>query len=70
MVPIALIGSTVYMALQLVRTNLSHEKYLDEAHATVKDLETKLAELQNQKGQSESGSEDAQASSSKKWWLF
>ena len=86
MIPIALIGSTVYMvrelvifpernrlkalqALQLVRTNLSHEQYLEEARARVSELEARLDQLQNENVLSRDG-EDVSASNPKKWWIF
>jgi len=45
MIPVALLGSAVYLGLRLTRENLAHEKYLDEARAHVKKLEDEVAEL-------------------------
>jgi hypothetical protein len=42
MVPVALLGSAVYMGLQLLQTCLAHEKYLDEARARVQGLEREI----------------------------
>ncbi|KAI0269235.1 hypothetical protein BC834DRAFT_865393 [Gloeopeniophorella convolvens] len=42
MIPVALLGSAVYMGLQLLQTYLSHEKYLDEARARVDELEREI----------------------------
>jgi len=67
MIPIALIGSTVYVALQLVRTNLSHERYLEEARAKVKALEERLNGLEMK---ADSNRQISPNSSSKKWWIF
>jgi len=64
MLPIALIGSTVYMTLQLVRTNLSHEQYLEDARARVQELETKLEKLQQEKVAEPS------PQTVKRFWLF
>jgi len=67
MIPIALIGSTVYMALQLVRTNLSHEQYLEEARVKVKALEERFNELEMK---ADNHRQIPSNSSSKKWWIF
>jgi hypothetical protein len=45
MIPVALLGSAVYMGLQLLQTSLSHEKYLDEARARVRELEQEIDAL-------------------------
>ncbi|KAI0301791.1 hypothetical protein B0F90DRAFT_1816694 [Multifurca ochricompacta] len=45
MIPVALLGSAVYMGLQLLQTYLSHEKYLDEARARVEELEREIDAL-------------------------
>jgi len=45
MIPVALLGSAVYLGLQLLQTHLSHEKYLDEAHARVRELEQEIDTL-------------------------
>ncbi|KDQ64800.1 hypothetical protein JAAARDRAFT_52731 [Jaapia argillacea MUCL 33604] len=53
MIPIAILGSAVYMGLQLLQTNLSHEKYLEEARARVKALEAEVDALQKEREQIE-----------------
>jgi hypothetical protein len=45
MIPVALLGSAVYMGLHLLQTYLSHEKYLDEARARVRELEQEIDAL-------------------------
>jgi len=45
MIPVALLGSAVYMGLHLLQTHLSHEKYLDEARARVRELEQEIDAL-------------------------
>jgi len=71
MVPVALLGSTIYLALQLLRSNLSHEKYLDEAQAKIQQLEIKLDELQTKRAVEQSESKKViQASRSNRWWFF
>jgi hypothetical protein len=47
MVPVALLGSAVYMGLQLLQTSLAHEKYLDEARARVQELEREIDVLES-----------------------
>lgn len=71
MLPIALLGSAVYMALKLVQTNLSQERYLDEAREKIGRLEE---ELEGLKVQVVPPKADAplppQTSSSKRGWLW
>ncbi|ETW84325.1 hypothetical protein HETIRDRAFT_28617, partial [Heterobasidion irregulare TC 32-1] len=45
MIPIALLGSAVYMALQLLQSRLSHEKHLDEARSRINELEAEIDAL-------------------------
>jgi len=63
MIPVALLGSAVYLGLQLIRENLAHEKYLVETRARVKELETEVADLRGAK-------EDALTSSNKSTTWF
>lgn len=46
MIPIVLLGSAVYLGLQLTQSKLSHEKYMEEASARLKHLEEDIATLQ------------------------
>ncbi|KIM68733.1 hypothetical protein SCLCIDRAFT_104856 [Scleroderma citrinum Foug A] len=46
MVPIALLGSAVYMALHLTQSKLAHEKFVDEANARIRALEEEVDRLQ------------------------
>ncbi|KAI0786351.1 hypothetical protein C8Q75DRAFT_808345 [Abortiporus biennis] len=78
MIPIALLGSAVYLGLKLAQTNLSNEKYLDEARGTIKRLEDELDQLRSQQQPqiipSSSSPLSAVSSSSsgasKKWWFW
>jgi len=45
MIPIALLGSALYLGLQLLQSRLSHEKYLDEERARVEQLEAEVDAL-------------------------
>ncbi|KAF8592494.1 hypothetical protein K439DRAFT_1323788 [Ramaria rubella] len=74
MIPIALLGSSVYIALHLLQTNLERERYADEAMARIKTLEN---ELENLRHQNVSDQDAAAAvplpdppSSSRRWWFF
>jgi len=48
MIPIALLGSTAYLGLQLARATLSHEKQVIEAQERVAQLETRLKQLESE----------------------
>ncbi|KAF9484008.1 hypothetical protein BDN70DRAFT_873161 [Pholiota conissans] len=49
MIPVFLLGSAVYLGLQLTQLNLSHEKHMEEALARVKTLEAEVDALQQQR---------------------
>ncbi|KAA1466146.1 hypothetical protein DENSPDRAFT_925636 [Dentipellis sp. KUC8613] len=51
MIPIAILGSAVYLGLQLARSRLSHEKYLDEARVRIEQLEGEVDALRAAQGQ-------------------
>ncbi|KAF5393725.1 hypothetical protein D9757_000177 [Collybiopsis confluens] len=46
MVPVFLLGSAVYLGLQLAQTRLSHEKHMVEAMERVQNLEAEIDALQ------------------------
>jgi len=48
MIPVALLGSTVYLGLQLARAKLSHEKQVVEAQERVSQLEARLRHLESE----------------------
>ncbi|KAI9510424.1 hypothetical protein F5148DRAFT_1179273 [Russula earlei] len=50
MIPVALLGSAVYVGLHLLQTYLSHEKYLDEARARIEELEREIDALLPERG--------------------
>ncbi|KAH8113364.1 hypothetical protein DFH11DRAFT_1775017 [Phellopilus nigrolimitatus] len=69
MIPVALLGSAVYIGLQLLQTKLATEKYLDEANKRIKQLETELQELQQeQELRSNSSQLVKSADSVSRWW--
>ncbi|KAF9246961.1 hypothetical protein BU15DRAFT_57903 [Melanogaster broomeanus] len=49
MIPVALLGSAVYIGLQLVRGSLAHEKALDEAKDRIHALEEEVDRLQKER---------------------
>ncbi|KAG1863361.1 hypothetical protein C8R48DRAFT_552947, partial [Suillus tomentosus] len=52
MVPVALLGSAVYLVsggLQLLQSQLDHEKFLDEARDRVRQLEAEVDRLQEER---------------------
>ncbi|KAK7695673.1 hypothetical protein QCA50_000309 [Cerrena zonata] len=76
MVPIALLGSAVYMGLKLAQTSLVHEKYLDEAQAKVSALEVELETLRThtpivpEHGGPVLATSSEPNTNSKRWWFF
>ncbi|KAG2369978.1 hypothetical protein BDR07DRAFT_1347045 [Suillus spraguei] len=49
MIPVALLGSAVYLGLQLLQSQLDHEKFLDEAQNKVRQLEEEVDRLQEER---------------------
>ncbi|KAH7887927.1 hypothetical protein F5I97DRAFT_1926334 [Phlebopus sp. FC_14] len=64
MIPIALLGSAIYMGLQLVQTRLAREKYLDEANARIRALEIQVNTLQHQR------SSPSPPTPTRPWWKW
>ncbi|KAJ7591243.1 hypothetical protein C8J56DRAFT_557798 [Mycena floridula] len=48
MIPVVLLGSAIYLGLQLTQLNLSHEKYMQGAKEQVRKLEEEIYALQKQ----------------------
>jgi len=73
MIPVALLGSAVYMGLQLLQTHLSHEKYLDEARARVevmeRDIDALLLERRNTSPSREGATNAALGASTTGGWF-
>ncbi|TFK43358.1 hypothetical protein BDQ12DRAFT_674838 [Crucibulum laeve] len=72
MIPVFLLGSAVYLGLQLTQVTLSHEKHLDEATQRVKELEDEIDALQNQRAEQNAISpvavSDSAQPSRRGWW--
>jgi len=49
MIPVALLGSAVYMGLQLIQGKLAHEQSLDETKERICALEAEVDRLQEQR---------------------
>ncbi|KAF9008889.1 hypothetical protein BDQ17DRAFT_1422081 [Cyathus striatus] len=49
MIPIFLLGSAVYLGLQLTQIKLSHEKYMEDASKRIQDLEAEVELLQSKR---------------------
>jgi len=67
MIPVALLGSAVYLGLQLLQSELAHEKFLDEAQEQVRQLEEEVDRLQKKRALQESTASSSRTSTSR-WW--
>ncbi|TCD71322.1 hypothetical protein EIP91_011093 [Steccherinum ochraceum] len=72
MVPVALLGSAVYLGLRLFQSHLAHEKYLDEAQERIGALEAEIEGLLRQQdtGVPQSSSDTSQNAPSRRWWFW
>jgi len=68
MIPVALLGSAVYLGLSLAQGGLAHEKYLEETRAHVKDLEAEVAALRAQTTPNTSPGINLTATSKRSWF--
>ncbi|KAF9469054.1 hypothetical protein BDZ94DRAFT_1245259 [Collybia nuda] len=76
MIPIFLLGSAVYLGLQLTQVKLSHEKHMEEAMARVKVLEAEVELLhekrmkmsQGQESLPQTSSDSLNDKQSRRWW--
>ncbi|KAG1755872.1 hypothetical protein EDB19DRAFT_1868393 [Suillus lakei] len=69
MIPVALLGSAVYMGLQLLQSQLDHEKFLDEARDQVRQLEEEVDRLQEERAL-QSLAVSSPRTPSSKWWSW
>ncbi|KAH7902974.1 hypothetical protein BJ138DRAFT_969111, partial [Hygrophoropsis aurantiaca] len=67
MIPVALLGSAVYMALHFAQSSLAHEKFLDDAHARIRALEAEVESLAATAGSTRSGTDTAPKTGAR-WW--
>jgi len=49
MIPVFLLGSAVFLALQLTQLKLSHEKFMEESTNRVTELEAEINALQQKR---------------------
>ncbi|KAF7981631.1 hypothetical protein HWV62_32720 [Athelia sp. TMB] len=68
MIPVALLGSAVYLGLSLAQGGLAHEKYLEEAKAHVKELEAEVAALRAQATSNTTPGASLTAPSKRSWF--
>jgi len=69
MIPVALLGSTVYLGLQLARAKFSHEKQVVEAQERVAQLEARLKHLESRiENVSVERVAPEEKSTKKSWW--
>ncbi|KAL6299112.1 hypothetical protein BKA93DRAFT_830157 [Sparassis latifolia] len=76
MIPIALLGSAIYLGARLLQSNLAHEKYLEESRARVRELEAEVEALRTQQTQAQYAISDATHvrdthatdAKSRSWW--
>ncbi|KAJ3803065.1 hypothetical protein GGU11DRAFT_740033 [Lentinula aff. detonsa] len=70
MVPIFLLGSAVYLGLQLAQTRLSHEKYMIEAQERAEILEAEIDALQRSRQRDAEIPSPKSPSGNSKWRLW
>jgi len=73
MMPVFLLGSAVFLGLQLMQLKLSHEKYMDESMDRVRVLEAEIDALQQKRSissQSTPGNDspDSKETARRRWW--
>ncbi|KDQ14677.1 hypothetical protein BOTBODRAFT_145516 [Botryobasidium botryosum FD-172 SS1] len=71
MIPLVLLGSCIYIGLQLGQSYLAHEKYLDVAHARITELEGQLDDLRRDAASASHTNHNLSNEPSKgRWWSF
>ncbi|KAJ3883136.1 hypothetical protein F5051DRAFT_392095 [Lentinula edodes] len=70
MVPIFLLGSAVYLGLQLAQTRLFHEKYMVEARERVETLESEIDVALQRNREREPETTPSKSPSDKSSWRF
>ncbi|TDL29274.1 hypothetical protein BD410DRAFT_779625 [Rickenella mellea] len=70
MIPVFLLGSAVYLGLQLAQVHLSNEKYLSEASTKIRDLEADLEKLKSDRNQRLEVTQSSRNGDRKSWWWF
>ncbi|EPT02884.1 hypothetical protein FOMPIDRAFT_1047619 [Fomitopsis schrenkii] len=70
MIPVALLGSAIYLGLRLAQAHLSHDKFLDEARARVAALEEEIEALRTVQSSEANAGQTlvAEAKASKGWF--
>ncbi|KAI0356613.1 hypothetical protein OH77DRAFT_216156 [Trametes cingulata] len=71
MIPVAILGSAVYLGLRTWQQHLAHERFLEEAQAHVQQLEAEVTELRQQLQTAAIEpvtGKDASSSKKSSWW--
>ncbi|KIL00363.1 hypothetical protein PAXRUDRAFT_821735 [Paxillus rubicundulus Ve08.2h10] len=71
MIPVALLGSAVYLGLQLIQGKLAHEQSLDEATERIRELQVEVDRLQRQRPPTITPTSTAKSTAQAKtgsWW--
>ncbi|KAI0723352.1 hypothetical protein C8Q76DRAFT_722556 [Earliella scabrosa] len=74
MIPVALLGSAVYIGLRTWQQHLAHERFLDEAQVRVQELEAEVTALRQQvqsgggEGASQNTNSPAEPKKRAGWW--
>ncbi|KAJ3575164.1 hypothetical protein NP233_g1267 [Leucocoprinus birnbaumii] len=70
MIPVFLLGTAVYLGLELTQLKLAHEKYMDESTRRIEELEAEVASLREKRlAQAPDSPQQAPSSPKKRsWW--
>lgn len=69
MIPIFLLGSAIYLGLELTQLKLAHEKYTDESGRRIEELESEVASLREKRlAQAPDSTEQAPSPKKRSWW--
>jgi len=76
MIPIFLLGSAIYLGLQLAQVKLSHEEFMEQAAERVKALEAEVDALQEKRANASqsltiaSKPDNTNVRASRRWWWW
>ncbi|EPQ59564.1 hypothetical protein GLOTRDRAFT_125865 [Gloeophyllum trabeum ATCC 11539] len=70
MIPVAILGSAVYLSLRLAQNHLAHEKYLDEARARVRELEAEVDALREARLRKHDHTPSTSSLSPRRWFSW
>jgi len=70
MIPVAILGSTIYMGLKLWQDKLAHEKHMEEAQARVRELETEVEVLREERRRKQDQAQATSSVSPRRWFSW